>query len=477
MPVTPSSTVIGVFRNRSAADQAVEALYNAGFERGQMRYIASNTSGGFFEDLKSFFTGSSANTSHAEGDTSNPLAALGLARETAQYYSDEYNKGNPVLVVNALEQGQEALDILKHYGSYNAQINSTDDVQPLTNSPQANSYETLTPQSNSNAQSWELRSQPLTAQEEDHQQDTEPFSVIRSSPFAPPSYDPSLYHTQTNESVSDNPVYSPAAPFFENSAVFDTPQPDISTADQEEETPTSQANGDIHESEVDDEETPASQADGITPEHETNEVDEVETPAYQADMSASEQKIDEIDQEEILAYQADMATPENEADGVDDEETPTSQASGYTSEYIVDESEKPTAHTDMDTYSSSQTAADVLAHATDIQSLSQTTTAAEHAEKLQQIQDQIKLTQQQLQDAKAKLEATKERENQYRKRQKQLQNSRKQLQELQEELQATQAELQETEARVASYQYPGMENYPKKSDKSKKSKVKDFKYI
>ena len=176
MPVTPSSTVVGVFQNRSAADQAVEALYNAGFERGQMRYVAANTSGGFFEDLKSFFTGASANTSHSEGDAANPLATLGLSREIAQYYSGEYNKGNPVLVVNAPGHEQEALGILQHYGAYNAQINSVDDGQPLMNAPQQSSYGTPTPQSST--QSWGLHSQPLTTQEapfEDHQQDTEPF--------------------------------------------------------------------------------------------------------------------------------------------------------------------------------------------------------------------------------------------------------------------------------------------------------------
>jgi len=41
------------------AEQAVEALYHAGFEQEQMRYSVPGNAGSFFEGLKSFFTGTS----------------------------------------------------------------------------------------------------------------------------------------------------------------------------------------------------------------------------------------------------------------------------------------------------------------------------------------------------------------------------------------------------------------------------------
>ena len=59
MTVTPSSPIVGVFTDRSLAEQAVEALYHAGFEQEQMRYSVPGNAGSFFEGLKSFFTGTS----------------------------------------------------------------------------------------------------------------------------------------------------------------------------------------------------------------------------------------------------------------------------------------------------------------------------------------------------------------------------------------------------------------------------------
>ncbi|GCE21342.1 hypothetical protein [Dictyobacter kobayashii] len=79
MSVAPSPTVVGVFRDRSAVEQAIEALYRAGFAQDQIRYSVPGSSGSFFDDLKSLFTGTSAEA----GNLINDLTSMGLSNEEA----------------------------------------------------------------------------------------------------------------------------------------------------------------------------------------------------------------------------------------------------------------------------------------------------------------------------------------------------------------------------------------------------------
>ncbi|GLV60519.1 hypothetical protein KDH_73380 [Dictyobacter sp. S3.2.2.5] len=116
MSVTPSPTVVGVFRDRSVLEQAIEALYRAGFAQDQIRYsVPDNTSGGFLNDLKSLFTGSGASGS---GDLANDLTGMGLTSEQARYYANEYDNGNIVMAVQALDNEQEAMNIFHQFGAY-----------------------------------------------------------------------------------------------------------------------------------------------------------------------------------------------------------------------------------------------------------------------------------------------------------------------------------------------------------------------
>lgn len=116
MSVTPSSTVVGVFRDRSMAEQAIEALYDAGFTQEQIHYSVPGSSGKFFEDLKSLFTG--------PGDSLvNDLTSMGVSDEDARYYANEYQNGNTILAVHAAGHEQDALSILHQYG---ASIHSAD---------------------------------------------------------------------------------------------------------------------------------------------------------------------------------------------------------------------------------------------------------------------------------------------------------------------------------------------------------------
>jgi hypothetical protein len=133
MSITPSSAIVGVFRDRAMAEQAMNALHNAGFERDQIRYSGTSASGGggFFDDIKSIFSGPST----ASSNVANDLSDIGLSDQEAQYYANEQNNGNVVLAVKAPGREQEAQTIMHQYGAYNAQAR-TDALQGTMNSTQ-----------------------------------------------------------------------------------------------------------------------------------------------------------------------------------------------------------------------------------------------------------------------------------------------------------------------------------------------------
>ncbi len=171
MSVTPSSPVVGVFTDRSMAEQAVGALYNAGFEHEQIRYSVPGNSGSFFEGLKSFFTGTSTNGD----DLANDLTSMGLSDEEARYYSNEFSNGNIILAVQARGREQEALSVLHQYSAYNSHDvfnQATNYAQQSSDSTRQDNYGTSQPQNN--AQNWQTQPQFGTSAEhpfEDREQD------------------------------------------------------------------------------------------------------------------------------------------------------------------------------------------------------------------------------------------------------------------------------------------------------------------
>src|SRR5258705_5557382 len=93
MSVTPSSTRVGIFTDRSMAYQAMQALYNAGFAQQQILYSVPGTSGGILGDIKSLFTG----TSPERGNLANDLTGMGLSDDETGYYSNQYHNGKIIL--------------------------------------------------------------------------------------------------------------------------------------------------------------------------------------------------------------------------------------------------------------------------------------------------------------------------------------------------------------------------------------------
>src|SRR5579883_1049339 len=130
MSFTPSSTIVAAFRDRWTAERAMEALYDAGFSLEQIQYVVPGT-GSFFEELQSFFTGTS--TSHS--DLAGSLGEMGLADEEARYYASEYEQGSTILVVMTAGREQEALNILGRSGAYNARTASPRESEPQATQP------------------------------------------------------------------------------------------------------------------------------------------------------------------------------------------------------------------------------------------------------------------------------------------------------------------------------------------------------
>ena len=150
MVMSSRSTVVGVFRDQTMAEQALNALTNAGFTNEQIRYSGTNGStGSFFGDLKSLFTGEGA----ANGTFTQDMANMGLSDEEARYYENESRNGNRVLAVNAPGREQEAMSILHQYGAYNHTLQNantdaarTPDYTPPVAATAANASQAARPQ-------------------------------------------------------------------------------------------------------------------------------------------------------------------------------------------------------------------------------------------------------------------------------------------------------------------------------------------
>ena len=87
------STIVGVFTDRAMAEQAVQALKDAGFDHEQIWYSSPAGASSFFENIKSLFTG----IDPVSGNLVNELTGMGLSDEEARYYANEYSGGRSVV--------------------------------------------------------------------------------------------------------------------------------------------------------------------------------------------------------------------------------------------------------------------------------------------------------------------------------------------------------------------------------------------
>jgi uncharacterized protein (TIGR02271 family) len=117
MATTQQSMVIGLFEDRTKAEQAVSEIKRAGFSGDQIEFAGHGVAtGGFLDELKSLFTGHKTN----EG-VYNDLVGRGLPPGDARYYEQEYQAGRSIVAVTAgHDRIQNATTILSLYGAYGA---------------------------------------------------------------------------------------------------------------------------------------------------------------------------------------------------------------------------------------------------------------------------------------------------------------------------------------------------------------------
>jgi hypothetical protein len=162
MTIIERSTVVGVFEDRVLAEQALDDLHRAGFKDHDIGFVVRNlttnevdsetiqretaagaatgaVSGGVVGGLLGAaaallipglgpalaggilaVTLGGAALGAVAGSFAGALTGFGIPEEEAVYYQNELEMGRTIVTVNAPERYQEALDILRRFGAYDA---------------------------------------------------------------------------------------------------------------------------------------------------------------------------------------------------------------------------------------------------------------------------------------------------------------------------------------------------------------------
>ncbi len=394
MSTTPStSTIVGVFRDRAIAEQAMESLQHAGFDRDQIRYAGPGTIGSFFDDIKSLFTGPNTPGNALVNDLSN----MGLSDEEAQYYANEYNNGNSIIAVKAIGREQEAANILQGFGAYHYST-MPGGTETANHTQQPSDY---------------ARSGDNTVGNEDaftQQHNIQPGEV------------------QETAGIAEEP------PFSENEPGVATMEHDNNTAPQ-----SMQPEASTTETEYD------TAPQNTQPVVATTEPDTVAQNMQHEATTTGYDTAPQNGQPEVVPSEYDT-TPQNPQ--------PEAYTTEYdTAPQSTQPDTVPTEYDSAPQYSQPDTVP--TEYDTGVQSSQVNVVQSGHEAELQDLLMQIQTTQQQLQEAKAQLQAAKEQADQLkaaREREVQLQEAREQLQEVQSELQATLAELRKAQEDIAQHQ-------------------------
>jgi len=94
---------VGLFQSEMEAQQAMNDLQQSGFSNDQIRYSVHRGGTGIRDQLM----------------------GLGLTEQEASYYNQEFEAGRTVVFVNGPGQQQEAFDILRRNGGYDASTGVT----------------------------------------------------------------------------------------------------------------------------------------------------------------------------------------------------------------------------------------------------------------------------------------------------------------------------------------------------------------
>ena len=119
---TVQQLVVGVFRDHTQAEQAINELHQAGFDHHQIRFAGQGMpTGGILEKIKSVFTGQDI----ADSGMCDDLVNMGTPPEDARYYQNEFEAGRSIVTVVGTGVPLIAVNIMARYGGYGADQRST----------------------------------------------------------------------------------------------------------------------------------------------------------------------------------------------------------------------------------------------------------------------------------------------------------------------------------------------------------------
>jgi hypothetical protein len=133
MTMTEQPIVVGVFADRTAAEQAIQKLQRTGFSNDQIKYSVQRGTEGILEGL----------------------VGMGIAYSEADFYNREFRGGRTIVAVKANQRWQEAHNILRLSGAYDAHERVAGD--PTINPPASNEQKL-------NEQTIQIREEQLQAQ-------------------------------------------------------------------------------------------------------------------------------------------------------------------------------------------------------------------------------------------------------------------------------------------------------------------------
>ena len=123
MATTERPIVLGVFRDRALAKQAIDELRHAGFRDDEISVDGhAARAGGLLDHLANTLTGHEA----ADGKLSDELVSKGVPENEADYYQRQLEAGSTVVAVESYGHRQEAGDILHRFGAYDASSHQED---------------------------------------------------------------------------------------------------------------------------------------------------------------------------------------------------------------------------------------------------------------------------------------------------------------------------------------------------------------
>ena len=110
---THESIAMATFDSTDDAEQAVEALHDAGFTTDQVRYSKQYEDANLLESIKALLVFPDERQDESESDVNTMVQNMGISADEVQYYSDALAKGTPVVIVRPDNRSDEAEGILR----------------------------------------------------------------------------------------------------------------------------------------------------------------------------------------------------------------------------------------------------------------------------------------------------------------------------------------------------------------------------